>query len=115
MELLPTAPFPTTTALMAISRSSSSISELYRSRSLLVDRAAVGSLGQFNREAALAAAVIMYCTMNLEFPTIMSYRPFSCDVTGLARAIYKAVWCTAATYKYIECARVEALLFQFGH
>ena len=42
-------------------------------------------------------------------------RPFSCDVTGLARAIHKAVWCTAATYKYIECARVEALLLQFGH
>ena len=49
------------------------------------------------------------------FTTYMYNRPFSCDVTGLARAIYKAVWCTAATYKYIECARVEALLFQFGH
>ena len=25
---------------------------------------------------------------------------FSCDVTDLARATHKAVWCTAATYKY---------------
>ena len=47
--------------------------------------------------------------------TAIEYRPFSCDVTGLARAIHKAVWCTAATYKYIESARVEALLLQFGH
>ena len=46
---------------------------------------------------------------------MISNRPFSCDVTGLARAIHEAVWCTAATYEYIECARVEALLLQFGH
>jgi hypothetical protein len=92
MELLPTAPFPTTTALMAISRSSSSISELYYSRVVFVDRSAIDSLDWIEREGSAFYSSCSDHTLHNEFGISHHYvlfrsahSPISMGVVLLAR------------------------------